>query len=346
MGGARNFEIMLDGDHIPDDHFLSFSIDRDMYQADMAAIVLSNQGHVYSTKKIGAAIEVKIGDPAETIYKGEIVGLEPTFRGKNKTEIVLRCMNKLHRLLRKRKSVTFTDKSDQQILNQVCGDVGLSLEWKHEKSITYKHVYQHNQTDLEFLRQRASRMGCFVWCVDQKVFVKQPELDKTSDPKLTMEPDKDGAGLRSFTPRMSSALVVNKVTVKGWNPETKELIVGTASVSGSKLGDKTAVSGSGPFGNEETFNVDTPVWSADEANALAKARLTDLNLTYITGEAETMASSKFDLGNVIEIAVSNKGSDDPFNGKYVIMGMTHRHSAAAKDGMTTILRLARDAQHG
>src|SRR5215813_4781169 len=158
MGGARNFEIMLGGKHIPDDHFISFSIDRDMYQPDMAAIVLSNQGHVYSGQKIGDEIEVKIGDPAETIYKGDIVGLEPTYKGKSKTEILVRGMNKLHRLLRKRKSVTFTD-----------------------------------QTDLEFLRQRAARMGCFVWCVDQKVFVKQPELDKTSEPKLTLDPSKDGA---------------------------------------------------------------------------------------------------------------------------------------------------------
>src|SRR6266536_1197733 len=122
MAGARKFKIFLGGTEIPPDHFMSFSIDCDMYQPDLAA-------------------------------------LEPALRGKGKTQILIRGMNKLHLLLRKRKSVTFTDKTDQAILNQVVGDCGLTLDWQHDKSITYKHVYQHNQTDLEFLRQRAARMG-------------------------------------------------------------------------------------------------------------------------------------------------------------------------------------------
>ena len=50
----------------------------------------------------------------------------------DKSKILIRAMNKLHRLLRKRKSITFTDKSDQQILNQVVSDAGLSLDWKRE----------------------------------------------------------------------------------------------------------------------------------------------------------------------------------------------------------------------
>jgi phage protein D len=344
--GARNFEILIKNElvkdgHVPDDHFLSFQIDRDMFQPDMAAISLSNQGGVYSKLKIGDAIEVKIGEPAKTVYKGEIVGLEPTYAGKAKTQILIRGMNKLHRLLRKRKSVTFTEKTDEAILQQVVRDAGLKLEWKHEKSISYKHVYQHNETDLAFLRHRASRAGCFLWCVDQTVFVKQPELDQAQGPNLTLDPSKPGAGMLAFTPRLSSAAIVKKVTVKGWNPETKDLIVGKAEAGGSKLGSKQASSASNDLGSDETFNVDTPIWSGEEADMLAKARLTELSLSYITGEAETAASADFELGNVIEITV---GADDPFNGKYVVMGITHRLAASGKAGMTSILRLARDAQ--
>ena len=43
---------------------------------------------------------------------------------------------------------------------------------------------------------------------------------------------------------------------------------------------------------------------------------------------------------------SGEGGEDPFNGKYYIMGITHRHQAGSKEGFTTILRLARDAQKG
>src|SRR4029078_3437434 len=132
--------------------------------------------------------------------KGEIVGLEPTYKGGEKTRILIRAMNKMHLLIRKRKSVTFADKTDQHIVQQVVGDAGLSLEWKHEKTITYKHVYQHNLTDMEFLRTRAARMGCHVWCEDQKVFVKQPELQGSEIMTLNVDQSSEDAALRMFTP--------------------------------------------------------------------------------------------------------------------------------------------------
>ncbi len=343
---SPNVDILIDGAEASDAHFQSYIVDRDMFQPDMAAIVLANQGDVYSSKKVGASIEIKVGNDKTSIFKGEIIGLEPVYKGGDKTIITIRAMNKLHRLLRKRKSITFTDKSDQQILNQVVGDAGLTLDWKHETSITYKHVYQHNQSDLEFLRTRAARMGCHVWCVDTTVNVKQP--DTQSGPIATLNVDQEAdAVLHRLAPRLNSSAVINKVTVKGWNPETKELITGDASVQSSKLGSQTSVAGSGSLGNEETFTVDHPIWSAEEAKALAKARLQDASLSYITGEAEVAGNPVFDLGKVVKVVANAMKGDDPFNGNYYIMGLTHRHIAAkAKDGggYVTILRFARDAQ--
>lgn len=343
---SPNVDIMIAGKQADDGHFQSYVVDRDMFQPDMAAIVLANQGDVYTPTKVGDAIEINVGKPATSVFKGEVVGLEPVYKGGEKTIITIRAMNKLHRLLRKRKSITFTDKTDQQILNQVVGDASLTLEWKHETSITYKHVYQHNQTDLEFLRTRAARMGCHVWCVDTTVYCKQPDLQ--SGPIATLNVDQQAdAILHRLAPRLNSSAIVNKVTCKGWNPETKELITGDATVQGSKLGSQTSVAGSGSLGNEETFTVDHPIWSTEEAKALAKARLQDASLSYITGEAEVAGNPIFDLGKVVKVVANAMKGDDKFNGNYYLMGVTHRHIAAkAKDGggYVTILRFARDAQ--
>ena len=347
MGAQIPITINIGGE-ISNSNILSFTIERDMYQPDMAAIVLSNQGNLYSPKiKVAQPIEVKVGDDQQTIYKGEVVGLEATFRGGEKARLLVRGMNKMHRLLRKRKSVTFMDKSDQQILNQVAGDAGLSLEWKHETSITYKHVYQHNLTDLEFIRMRAARMGCHVWCYDSTIYVKQPDLQ--SGPIASLKVSESGENaLKMFNPRLSSSAILKKVTVKGWNPETKELITGVASAESSKLGSQNAVAGSGELGTEETFTVDHPIWSPDEAKALAKARLQDISLSYITGEAEVQGDAKYDLGKVVEILSNQEDTqgDEPFNGKYYIMGVTHRYAVPRnkEGGYTTIMRLARDAQ--
>jgi len=332
---------------VADGHLLSMVIDRDIGSADMVAIMLANQSDIYSTLTLGSGVDIKVGTSKTLVYKGEIIGLEPIYKGGDKSKILIRAMNKLHRLLRKRKSVTFTGKSDQEILSQVVGDAGLALEWKHEAKITYKHVYQHNQTDLEFLRTRAARMGCHVWCVDTTVFVKQPELQGAGKPELSVDDATETASLRMFAPRLSSAGLVKKVTCKGWNPETKELISGDASVTASKLGKQTGLDAGGPMAEEETFTVDHPIWDKAEAIALAKARLQEASLTFITGIAEVTGTAEFDLGKLVTITANAKGADDPFNGLYYIMGLSHRFNASHAKGdspYVTVLRLARDAQ--
>lgn len=344
MGAAApNVDILINGKEIPDADFISYVVERDMFQPDMAAIVLSNQNDIYSPQiQIGTSIEIKVGSKATSIFKGELVGAEGAYKGGQTTRLTLRAMNKMHRLLRKRKSITFTEKNDKQILTQVAQDAQLTLEWKHAKSITYKHVYQHNLTDLEFIRTRAARMGCHVWCEDTKLFVKEPELDQDGGVQLSVD---QGGALRAFTPRISSAAVVSKVTVKGWNPETKELITGQAQAKNSPLGSQNAVAACGTLGREETFTVDHPIWSAEEANALAQARLRDLNLTFITGEAEMEGNPDVKMGKSIQIEANAMNAQDPFNGKYYVAGITHRHTLPkAKDGgFVTIAKLMRDA---
>lgn len=344
--GATNFEIKVDGNPVSTGNFHSFSVDRDVNQPDMCAVVIANQASYYTSKfKVAQDIEINIGE--DSIYKGQLVGLEPSFKGGGKTTVLLRGMNKLHLMSRGKKSATFVDKKDKDILSQVISAAGLSIDWQHDKAdpVQYHHVYQHNQSDLEFVRTRAARIGAHIWCVDSKVMVRYPDLQKDSGVKLAVNTAGGKVlGLKHFAPRLSSAPVVKKVTVKGWNPETKELISATATSSGSKLGSKVASSASAAHGSEETFTVDHPIWSQQEASVLAEGRLMELSLGYITGEAECAGNAKFDLGQVISVDVDDGKVKDPFTGKYYVMGVSHRYSAQNKDGFTSYLRLARDAQ--
>jgi hypothetical protein len=67
----------------------------------------------------------------------------------------------------------------------------------------------------------------------------------------------------------------------------------------------------------------------------------------MSGEVEMRGDPQFDLGKVVKIVASEESNsgDDPFNGNYYVMGITHRYShTKTKDGgYVTILRLARDA---
>lgn len=309
---SPNVQIILNGTQVAGSNFLSYTVDRDMHQPDMASIVLSNQGDEYTVKtKVGDSVEIKVGDQSTSIYTGEVVGIEPTYKGGEKTRVLIRAMNKFHRMLRKRTSMTYADMTDQAIISQVVGNSGLSLDWKHDTSITYKHVYQHNQTDMEFVRTRAARMGCHVWCVGTTLNVKQPDLQSGPIATLDVDSSQSTGALRSFTPRLSSHAIVKKVTVKGWNPETKELITGTASIQNSPLGGQTSATGSGDLASDETFTVDHPIWSTEEANAIAAAKLQDYALSYVTGEAEVTGDPTFDLGKVVQINANADPNADP-----------------------------------
>jgi len=342
--------VLLDGKKVEESSFVGFRIERDMYQPDHATIEVSNQGSAHAGHKVGDSVEIKIGDGADSLFKGQITGLSPLFKGGGDTKITIQAMNKLHKLVRGRHSKTFQDKTDQQIISEVVQSAGLTLEWKHDQTITYKHVYQHNQTNLEFLRMRAARLGCHIWCVDTKVFVKQPDLGASQ--ALELHCDKAGSGepVRWFRPKLDSSGIVKKVTVRGWDPEKKEEIVGEASIASSPLASKNASAASNDLGNEETFIVDQPIWSKQEANAIAKAKLTDAALSYITGDVEIAGNSKVDLGKSIKITVKSD-ANDPFSGKYYVMGIVHTNRVEKKQGgkggdggFHTQLRLARDGQ--
>ncbi len=92
---------------------------------------------------------------------------------------------------------------------------------------------------------RAARLGFDVWVEDKTLYFDQPKSDVDSGVTLRYgdaktATDKNAIFLKYFQPRMSSTGVVNAVTVRGWNPEKKEEIVGEAKAEPSKQGKTSA----------------------------------------------------------------------------------------------------------
>lgn len=344
------------GNPVPGARLLSVTVDLDLNQPDMCVMTLGNEDHAFSNGiKHGDAVEISVGDAGKVIFKGEVVGLEPFYKAGGESKCVVRAFNKLHRLLRGRKSRTFLDQSDQDIASAIAGDAGLSPKVGSENKITHKHVYQHNQTNLEFLRLRAARIGYDVWVDGNDLYFDKPKSDVDSGIKLTTGSPVGSEGsdvkLISFAPRMSSSAIVKKVIVRGWDPEKKEEIVGEVSVASSRLGDKTGESESSAFGTVETFEVDHPIFSVEEAKAIAQSRLDELSMGYITGEAWIPGNGDIKAGIVVEITINRDKAEDRFNGKYMVVGATHSYTHAkggggsgGGGGYKTQVRVARDAQ--
>lgn len=342
------------GSEIEGTHLVSFIIDQDLGQPDMCAVTVRNEDNKYSLQiKLGDNVEVRAGDGEGTrIFTGEVVGLEPVYKANGENTLTVRAFNRMHRLLRGRKSKTFLEQSDQDIASAIAGEHNLSPQTGSQPKITHKHVYQHNQTDLEFLRVRAARLGFDVWVDDKTLHFEQPKSDVDSGIKLRYgeagaSAESGAIFLKYFTPRMSGTGVVKSVTARGWNPEKKEEIVGEAQAKPSKLGKTSADQAVGVFGQATTFEVDHPIFSVEEAKAIAEAKLRESMMSYMTGEGECRGSPEIKPGIVVTMTVNPDKADDRFNGKYLVTGTTHRYSNPTRGdagGYVTSFRVCRDAE--
>jgi len=350
---ATDVDILFDGTEVPDGEVVSFVVERDFGQADMAVITLRNDSHTHTMERNQAqTVEIKAGGTQEgatkaTVFKGEIVAIEPVYKSQGDSRVVIRAFSKMHRMLRAKKSKTYQSQSDQDVVSSIVGPYSLQANCGSDPKITHDHLYQHNQSDLEFIRVRAARLGFEVWGDDNKLYFDKPKLDVDSGIVLNMHEPQGEHQLKVFSARLTSARVLKKVTVRGWDPKKKEEIVGEASAESSQLGSSQAASASGDLGQSETFTVDHPIFSVDEAKAIAKAKLGDANMSYITAEAECRGHGAYKPGVVVTIKV-HTSNDYRFNGKYLVRGVTHKYTHGAggntTGGFNSVLRLSRDAE--
>src|SRR5262249_38692028 len=218
--------------------------------------------------KEGNAVEIDMGyrDNMKTLFKGEITGLEPEFPKDQSPTLTVRGYDRRHRLMARRKTRTFLKMKDSEIASQIAGDFGLSPETEDSR-VTHDYVLQHNQTDFEFLQERARRIGYEMVVTDRVLHFRARKSDGSAALTLTRE-----AELLEFQARLTTMKQFEEVRVLGWNPKDKQEVLAK-----SGIGDERQMGGSasGPAATQRAFSgsggvaVATPVLSQAEADQLA-----------------------------------------------------------------------------
>ena len=267
-------------------------------------------------------VEVKATDAQGqkvTLIKGEITALEPSFQEGMIAQLVVRGYDKSHRLYRETHSQAYLNKKDSDLANEIAQSAGLQTEIDSTSTV-YDHIFQHNQTDLEFLLDRAWRIGyeCFVSA--GKLYFRKPPSGRAAL-KLTW-----GQELLTFQPRMNLAEQVDEVIVRGWDVEKKEAIVGKSTrgeLYAKVKENKDGAAWAHNFGSGRLVIVDQPVVSQAEANTLASARLDEISGAFIEAQGEAFRSPQIRAGQIVEI----EGIGARFSGAYLVTEATHSYSA-------------------
>src|SRR6185369_6738089 len=287
----------------------------------------------------GAEVEILMGYAGElaTVFTGEVTGLEPELRAGETPAVTVRGYDRAHRLLRGRKTRSFTEVKDSDIAAQVAQEAGLTPE-AEDTGVALKYVLQHHQTDLEFLQARARRIGYEIWVEGKTLRFRPPPSDESEVLTLGLEED-----LLEFFPRLSTVGLASEVEVRGWSPEDKEAVVGKASAAdaGSTMGGTTggldAAAKAFDAGDAAVaVSVDCPV-SQGEADQIARGRLREMALSYVTGEGVAVGRSDLKAGTVVKI----EGCGQRFSGLYYLASV--RHSYTPKRGYRTAFTVRRNA---
>ena len=125
----------------------------------------------FDRKKIdfGKSFQVKLD--ADKIVDGRISALEANFPEGTPPEISVFVEDRFQDLRMTRRTRTFNDATDSDVMKNIANDHGLQPTIDVDGP-NYKVLVQVNQSDLAFLRERARAIDAELWMDDTKLYAK------------------------------------------------------------------------------------------------------------------------------------------------------------------------------
>ncbi len=306
-------------------------VDDHLYLPDMFQVTLSDpdglalgQSHV----RIGSRFRVSAQSPSDTapvlLIGGEVTSLEAEYDELGST-LVIRGYDHSHRLARGRHTETYNNVKYSDVARTIAGRASIDTGTIDDSGDVHEHVSQANQSDWDFLREKAAEIDFVVAVVDGKLDFRRPSRAAdapvdgdygSSDPLQLVF----GADLLEFRSRVSSAGQVGSMEVLGWSPDDKKAVIGTAQAgtTSAALGDDPA-SLAALFGSTKFVSTDRGPTDQSAADRLAGRFAEVVGSTF--AEAAGLANGNPHLRAGTPVSVSLVGS--PFVGRYTLTHTRH-----------------------
>lgn len=298
--------------------------------------------------KEGNSVTIAMGyvDDLQPMIEGEITTISPTFPAGGVPAVTISGNTRLHRLRGTNKTKTFQSTTDAQVVQQIAQANGLQAQ-ADDSQIQYDYLIQPNQSDLEFLKQRAARIN-FEILVQGKTLIfrqagGQPQMYTLvwAGVQQAFASGPNNLPLKSFAPQLNALAPKSNVQHRAYDVSSKQAFVSnagpsdqTTTMGGSQPGSQLPQSAFNSERNE--VHVTSPFFSQGEGDQRAKAALNDKAMQTVTGTAETIGIPDLRAGQLVQLA----GVGSRFNGQYKITQATHTIGAS---GYSTSLNVTRNA---
>ena len=267
---------------------------------------------------IGDSLQIDLGssdDGTSTVFLGEIVALEPRWPEGAPASLVIRGMDRLHRLKRGTGVRYWEDSTDSDVVEEIAGECGLSTDCD-STSVTHKYILQNNVGNGEFIKALARRNGYTVTIDDSTLEFKKPPAGGGGAIELNYETE-----LMDCRMRLNAIGQVSEVIVRGWDFVAKKEIVGkgtTGDVSkgaGNNLGADLAKDA---FGDATAYVTNFPVPDQGAANDLAKALISARAGQFLTGSGRATGNPEIVPGATVDLKLLGD-----YSAKYTVYASRH-----------------------
>jgi phage protein D len=199
--------------------------------------------------------------------------------------------------------------------------------------VTQTYVIQSNQSDWEFLQRRASLIGYEIYVKEKILYFRWPGSAAQPADRLSL-----GQDIEEFTPRLSSLVQADQVTVRGWNVTDKKAVVGAMRAGpgpgGRPTGPTTARKA---FGAAPVAILGQPARVVAEADPIARGQFNTMAFSYVEGDVVAYGRPQLQAGTVVDIA----GAGQTFSGSYYVTSVTH--TVTSEHGYQTAFTVERNA---
>ena len=333
-----NFEIQVDNNLLPTAvgyQAISIRIEQQLNLPSMFAIELAgldDQVSLLDDRQpfwIGKHLQIRLGSTnrLKPLMNGEITGLEPEFVLDRPPSLLVRGYDSLHRLQRDCKTRAFTQVKDSFIAQAITSEFNLVSQISDSR-VTHDYVLQANQTDFDFLLERAHRIDYEVFIRDRRFYFRP--ADYTSSTSLTLV---FGYNLLAFYPRLSVVGQPSDVSIRDRKSNRIEAQGQPSRSMGKLRGDKL---GDRAFGKANHYLTGYPYKTHAEAQQIADAYFSRTGLKFLRADGICQGNPDLQIGNVIRIDEIGQ----QFSGRYYVTAVSHRYG---QDGYYTHFTVQRNA---
>lgn len=280
-------------------------------------------------------VEMGAGDGAGSIFEGRITALEGRFAGTRPPEVLVLAEDRLQDLRMTRRTRSFEDVSDADVIRRVAQAHGLRAD-VDVSGPTHRVVAQVNQSDLALARDRARAAGAELWIESDTLKARPRTRRDAGTLSLTW-----GEGLHEFAVQADLAHQSTGFTVAGWDVASKQAVQPEAS--GSVVQGELNGGDSGSdvlrraFGQRKQQVVHELPVNEDEARALAEAHYARTARRFVAGTGVAEGDARLRVGAEVEL----RRLGPLFEGKYWVTRV--RHTFDQGSGFRTLFAVERPA---